>query len=147
MKRWIALGMILLAGCIPDLYQDDEEYETFGLSEEDLDGPPTPNELRARVINDALRWRFVRQRLDTEGKPASDFVRETDQGPACSRDEEPLNVITFPGQDVDRPDRVVETAYYCPLESVYWYHYEGGVRRRDLWMGPYRVSWNRGEKE
>ena len=141
------LGIFLLAGCFPDLYQDQKEYESFGLNKDDLDGPPTSHELRARVINDALRWRLVRQNLELKGKASCDFVKYTENGPVCSGDKEPLNVITFPGDTIDRPDRVVETAYYCPEESIYYYHYEGGVRKRNLWLGPYRVSWNRGEKE
>ncbi len=146
--RLLALfGVVLLGGCFTDFYTDKKDYETFGLQEEDLDSPPSTNEVRARILNDALRWRFVRQIIDREGRLECDFVSYSDVGPICSRDQALLTVVVFPGDTVDRPDPVVETAYYCPKESIYFYHNRGGPRKRNHWLGPYRVNWNRGKKE
>ena len=147
MKFALLLSVICLGGCFADFYTDKQDYETFGLQEEDLESPPSENEIRARILNDALRWRFVREMIDRVGRPDCDFVSYSDLGPVCSRDQSPLHVIVFPGDTSDRPDPIVETAYYCAQESLYVYHNKGGFRKRNHWLGPYRVTWNRGKKE
>ena len=147
MKKSFLLVFLFLGGCFSDFYTDKKDYETFGLQEEDIEGPASENEVRARILNDAIRWRFVREKIDREGRPHCDFVAYSDLGPVCSRDKSPLHVIVFPGDTSDRPDPIVETAYYCSQESIYYYHNQGGFRKRDHWLGPYRVTWNRGKKE
>ena len=38
------------------------------------------------------------------------------------------------------PYRIDETAYLCRKEGVYYYHYQGGPRKLDVWMGPYKID-------
>ena len=33
-----------------------------------------------------------------------------------------------------------ETAYLCRKEGLYYYHYQGGPKKLDMWMGPYRID-------
>lgn len=140
MRMLFAVGLFVPLGCMD--WKHDHEKDSFGLQDDDPDAPPTPNEIRARVINDAVNWRKLRDHLG-EGKADCPAVLGTPEGAKCSADQEPFEVVHFPGDAPDRPNRIEETAYYCPKEGVYYYHYMGGRDRLDVWLGPCKVSWNR----
>ena len=123
-------------------WKEDHEKDSFGLQDEDPNAPPTQNEIRGRVINDAVNWRRLRDHLD-EAKADCLAVKTGEKGPSCAADGETFEVVHFPGDPPDKPYRVEETAYYCPKESVYYYHYVGGRDRLDVWLGPNKVTWNR----
>ena len=141
MRRWTILGLAFLSSCMD--WKEHHEMDTVGLTEEELKAPPGSNEVRARIINDVRTWRRLREHLD-EGKPDCTAVKAEKEGPRCAADDEAFELIRFPGDPPEKPDRVEETAYYCPKESVYYYHYVGGRERLDVWLGPYKVTWNRG---
>jgi len=139
MKRISILALVALSSCMN--WKDNHEMDSFG-GKEELEGPPTPNEIRARVINDAVNWRKLREHLE-EGKADCPAVKMGAEGAECAADGEELEFIAFPGDPPDKPNRVEETAYYCSKESVYYYRYVGGRDRRDVWLGPCKVTWNR----
>jgi hypothetical protein len=130
----------ILFSCMP--WKDDHERDSFGTKEE-MEAPPGPNEIKARVMNDAINWRRLREHLD-EGRAECPEIKFTTEGTLCAKDDEELTIVNFPGDAPDKPNRVEETGYYCPKESVYYYHYRGGRDRLDVWIGPCKVTWNRG---
>gem|GEM_PF-5821120 len=130
----------LTAGCMK--WRDDHEKSSFGMEDDDPNAPPTSTEIRARVINDARNWRQLREHA-SEGRAECPELKLDEPQPLCLKDREKVEVIQFPGDEPDRPNRVEETAYYCPKESVYYYHYRGGRDRLDVWLGPFKVTWNR----
>jgi hypothetical protein len=80
------------------------------------------SEIRARITSD-VRTNRLEERL-AEGKPTCDAVRWVDEKPTCARDGATMAVVTL---------RREETAYYCPEETIYWYHGSG------LWLGPFKT--------
>lgn len=144
-RKGLMLAVLLLAGCEMD-WKHDHERDSFGREDTDPDAPPSTSEIRARILNDARSWRMLREKAEEEGRADCREIRFVDGGPICAKDEEKLVVFQFPGDSPDKPYRVEETAYYCGEESVYYYHYVGGRDRLDVWMGPYKVTWNRGGK-
>lgn len=142
-KGLMLLAVLLLAGCEMD-WKNDHERDSFGREETDPDAPPSPHEIKARVINDARTYRMLREKVAEEGRADCAEIEFKEGKALCKADHEKLDVIHFPGDAPDKPYRVEETAYYCAKESVYYYHYVGGRDRLDVWMGPCKVSWNRG---
>jgi hypothetical protein len=144
MRRWL-LAALLVPGCgdlAPDIYKD-KQMESFGVKPEDMDAPPTPNEIRARVISDARKWRILRGRIDEGVAECKGIKFDAPNGPLCAADKDEMQVVDFPEEPLDKPNRVKETGYFCHKESVYYYHYEGGRERKDVWLGPFHVGWNR----
>ncbi|MBI2898940.1 MAG: hypothetical protein HYY17_02035 [Planctomycetes bacterium] len=123
-------------------WKDDHEKDSFGIPDDDPNAAPTPTEIRARVINDARTWRRLRDRVE-EGTAECAQVNLKGEWPTCAKDKEKFEVVHFPGDAPDTPYRAEETAYYCAKESVYYYHFSGGKERLDVWLGPFKVTWNR----
>ena len=144
MKRAVALLLLLPMGCMK--WRDDHEKESFGVQDDDPSAPPKATEIRARVIFDVRKGRMLREHLE-EGTAECREVVLKGEWPSCKKDQEKFEGVYFPGDSPDAPYRVEETAYYCPKESVYYYHFSGGKERLDVWLGPYKVTWNRPKAE
>lgn len=144
MIRWAPLAFLLLpaAQCAPTV----PDHERFGLTEADLKEPPSPHRMKAAVLNDVRNFLKLDQRLD-EGQPACPAVVYEGSTARCALDQAELEVYSLRGDPSDEPYRVDETAYFCRAESVYYYHYVGGSRRRNVWMGPYKLERKRPKKE
>lgn len=146
MKK-LLFAPLLLAGCFDfDHHVHQRDLAWRGLTDDDLNGPPTEVEVRARIINDIRKNRMLIGRLD-EGMPdCGDIV--FDKGAAvCARDQEPMSVLPIRSDSPDRLTPVTETAFYCPKERVYYYRYQGGTDSRVVWMGPFPTRLKPGNKE
>jgi len=132
--RRIAVVLALGGGC----NLAPPEHELRGFTKEELEAGPTYHAMKGALLNDVRVWRELDRKLD-EGSPDCPGIVRKLGVPRCAKDDEEL--VHFPLKDdlPDKPYRVDEEAYYCPLESTYFYHYRGGPRRRDVWLGPYRI--------
>lgn len=133
MRRWTAV-LLLAGGC--NLRPPDHEIR--GFTKEELEAGPTYHSMKGAILNDVRRWRQLELKLD-EGLPECPWIVRSEGIPKCAKDQEEL--VHFPLREdlPDQPYRVDEEAYYCPLESVYVYHYVGGPRKRNCWMGPFKI--------
>jgi hypothetical protein len=58
-----------------------------------------------------------------------------------------MEIYSFPEKTKDQLHRVEESAYYCRKDSIYFYHYVGGRRGLNVWMGPYPLKRERPKVE
>lgn len=131
-----ALGAVALAAC--DLRPNDAELRT-GMTEEELNAPPGYHEMKAAILNDVRKWRMLEHRLE-EGRPAVSAIQWVEKAPTCVRDKEEMEVYSLRHDLPDQPYRVEETAYFCRKEGFYYYHYFGGRKKTDTWMGPFQLD-------
>ena len=91
------------------------------------------------IVSDVRRERFLNRHLD-EGTPTCSGLNYSGGKMLCAADQTEVSVVEIRRDLLDQPYRVDETAYFCPKEGVYFYHYEGGPRKLDVWLGPYRID-------
>jgi hypothetical protein len=135
MRRW---GTVLLALAACDPVPPDYELR-HGLTKEELNEGPSYHRMKGAILNDVRVWKGLDRRLD-EGRSSCPEVVRDGGGVRCSRDKEPFEVYVLTDDLPDKPYRVDELAYFCRTEGVYYYHYRGGPRRRDVWLGPYKLD-------
>lgn len=111
----------------------------FNLTEEELNAGPSYNATKAAIVNDVRRYRMLHLLLD-EGKPSCPAVGMVDGRPTCAVEKAPFEVYTLSSEAQDSAYRVEEVAYYCRTEFVYHYHYVGGPKRLDVWLGPFKLK-------
>lgn len=135
LRKFAAVVLLIAGGC----NLRPTEWEARGLNREDLEAGPTYHSMKGAILNDVRIWRQLDQKLDEGTLECAGIIREQ-AVPKCAKDQEEL--VHFPLKEdlPDQPYRVDEEAYYCPLESVYFYHYAGGPRKRNIWLGPYKVN-------
>ena len=144
MRRWLPLLFLLLPAATCSQWRSDADR--FGLTEEELNAPPSYHRMKGAIYNDVRKWRRLKDILD-EGRPGCPMVIERDGVPTCARDDTAFEVYTLSAELPDEPYREAETAFYCREESVYYYHYVGGRYRRNVWLGPYRLVRKRPKDE
>lgn len=135
MRSWAVL-LLGLGGCAEAIVSDEEMR---GYKKSELEAAPSDMQIHAAILNDVRRWRNLDQHLD-EGQPICVAWKLEGGKTVCVADHVEMTVFTLRSDLNDQPYRVEETAYYCPKESVYYYHYWGGPRRLDVWLGPYKVD-------
>lgn len=135
MKRLLIL-LAALASC--DTMPEDKTIRFPWISDEDLKAPPTPRHITAAIINDVRNYRVLRARLD-EGAPACPMVVIQGEEALCAKDGSKFMVCVFP-EGVEGPAAIRETAFYCNEEQHYYYNYHGGPRKRNVWLGPFRLK-------
>lgn len=128
---------ILSAAMSCDPVPPDVTIKT-GMSQEELDAEPGFHQTKAALITDVRIWRELTTRLD-EGKKICEGIIFVDKEPCCARDQELLEVYVLKNDLPDQAYRVDEAVYFCRLEGTYYYHYMGGPRKLDVWMGPYKL--------
>ena len=136
MRKWAAVFLVL-SGCTIDLVPPEEELRGYKRSE--LEAGPSDLGMHAAILSDVRTWRNLDRHLE-EGTPTCFGFRLAGAKTLCAADEAEMTVFDLRKDLLDQPYRVDETAYFCPKESVYYYHYEGGPRRLDVWLGPYRID-------
>jgi hypothetical protein len=136
MKRGAWLLLAIGASC--DLRPNDAELRT-GMTEEEMNAPPGHHHMRAAITNDVRRWRMLDTRLE-EGRPTCPSLYWEEKVARCARDKEALEVYSIRHDLPDQPYRVEETAYFCRTEGLYFYHYVGGKKKSDVWMGPFPLE-------
>ena len=111
------------------------------LTPEELDAAPGYNQMKAAVLSDVRRWRELDRRVAEEGtKEAPSEISWADGVPACKKCQTLLEVYRLREDDREQTYRIDETAFMCRQESVYYYHYKGGPKKIDGWMGPYKIE-------
>ena len=144
MIRWYPLLFLVLPAATCVHWRSDAER--FGLTDDELNAPVPSSRLRGAILNDVIIWRGLREKLD-EGRPECPMVIVRNGFMTCARDETTFEVFSLRSELPDEPYRVVETAFYCRAESVYYYHYVGGRYRRDVWFGPFKLERKRPQVE
>jgi hypothetical protein len=139
MRRVPALPALLALGAAIscDLTPTDAEIRT-GMTLEELNSPPSSHQVKAAIITDVRIWRQLDLRLD-EGKKICEGIVFVEGEPTCARDQELLEVYVLKSDLPDQAYRVDEAAYFCRLEGIYHYHYVGGPKKLDVWLGPYKL--------
>ena len=118
------------------------------ISPEELEASPGYNHMKAAIISDVRIWRELNKKLETEGQPTVPRYYKLVAGVAtCSIDDTAFEIYKIKDDLQDQPYRVDETAYLCRKEGVYYYHYQGGPRKLDVWLGPYRIERKRAKSE
>jgi hypothetical protein len=108
---------------------------------EELEASPGYHHMKAALISDVRIWRELDRKVESEGQSTVPRNFKFLQSVAtCSADDTPFEIYKLKDDLVDQPYRVDETAFLCRKEGVYYYHYVGGPRKLDAWMGPYRID-------
>ncbi|MBI3857983.1 MAG: hypothetical protein HY293_20075 [Planctomycetes bacterium] len=111
------------------------------ISPEELAAAPGYHQMKAALIGDVRIWRELDKKVETEGRREVPLSVTFVAGVAtCSADKTEFEIYRLKEDLLDQPYRVDETAFLCRKESVYYYHYQGGPRKLDVWMGPFRIE-------
>ena len=129
--------LLLLGGCTINLVPPEHELRHF--SKEELEAGPSDKQMHAAILNDVRRWRSLEKHLDEGVSTGPSFKFEAGKF-LCASDESEVAVFELRSDLQDQPYRIEETALLCPKESVYYYHYTGGPRKLDVWLGPYKID-------
>jgi len=138
MRRIVVLAALAAVGCDGMYDSREEEMRMRGLTPADLESGPDDTDIRTRIMGDVREWWLPAADLH-KGSPTCDAIRwERGDRPLCALCAElpPMKVILLRADAPDRQHPVRETAYFCPAESRYWYRYEGGPLKREVWLGP-----------
>ncbi|MBV8881795.1 MAG: hypothetical protein JO332_17690 [Planctomycetaceae bacterium] len=111
------------------------------ITPEELNAGPSSHQMKGAILNDVRIWRELDKRIAVEGyKEFPKAINNASGIPVCLYDQTEYEIFSLKSDLADQPYRVEETAYYCKKESVYFYHYQGGPKRLNLWLGPYRIE-------
>jgi hypothetical protein len=143
-RAWAALAL-LGSGCVMNLRPNDAELRT-GMSQAEMDAAPGHHETRAAIINDVRKWRMLSHRLE-EGRAGCAAITWREKTPVCAKCMEDMEAYTVREDQPETSYRVDETVFYCRKESQYYYHYVGGKKRLDVWLGPYALERKRVKPE
>jgi hypothetical protein len=135
MRTWVVL-FLALGGCF-DLVPPEEELR--GFKRDEIEAGPSDKGWHAAILSDVRRERMLDRHLD-EGVATCSAFKYEGAKTLCAADEAAVMIFDFTKGPQDHPYRVDEKAYFCPKESVYYYHYIGGPRKLDIWLGPYRIN-------
>lgn len=114
--------------------------ERLYVTQEELDAPPTFHAMKAAFIGERERRGLNRDEGLAAAPSRCDAVVATPEGYLCRGDRSELQVYPLGLVEDDRPRPVVERVFYCARERRYYYHYKGGPRDRDAWLGPYPLD-------
>jgi hypothetical protein len=115
------------------------EEQLRGFSRAELEAGPSDIQMHAAILNDIRRWRQLDRHLD-EGVATCSAHKFVEGKLRCADDQAEIASFDIKIDPQDLPNRIEETALYCPKESVYYYHYVGGPRKYDVWLGPYKID-------
>ena len=111
------------------------------ISTEELNAGPSAHQMKGAILNDVRIWRELTKRIETEGFKEPPRAINTSSGiPNCTVDQTDFEIYVLKSDLADQPYRLEETAYYCRKESIYYYHYQGGSKKLNLWLGPYKIE-------
>jgi len=111
------------------------------ITPEELNASPSSHQMKGAILNDVRIWRELDKKLETDGfrEPPS-AINNTSGIPTCTHDQTEYEIFALRSDLQDQPYRLEETAYYCRKENLYYYHYQGGPKKLNLWLGPYRIE-------
>jgi hypothetical protein len=134
-----ALAMCATWGACNDLPPDS--VLRAEITPEELNAPPDYHQMKGALLNDVRIWRRLELIVDTEGRREVPIVIKFAKGVAvCSNDETEFEIYRLKEDLLDQPYRVDETAYLCRKDKMYYYRYQGGPKKLDVWLGPYRIE-------
>lgn len=137
MSRALTAGVLLLgAGCLDP--PPDHELR-YGLTEEDLKAGPSHHQMMGALLQDVRVWRELDRKLG-EGRTLCTGILFEDNVPLCANDRTEMELYVFPEKEPDALYRVQESAFYCRREGIYYYHYVGGPRSLNVWLGPFPLK-------
>ena len=138
-------AIVLVAACAVlntagkcDLRPDDSMLRAE-ISKEELEAEPGYHQMKAALINDVRVWRQLENSLDEGSRKQPSEIKMENGVPTCSLDKAEFEIYTLKSDLADQPYRIEETAFLCRKEGVYYYHYQGGPRKLDIWLGPYKL--------
>ena len=138
------VAILLLAACAGCNAIPPDSVLHADLTPEELNEGPTYHRMKGALLNDVRIWRQLDKIVDTEGRKEVPVVIKFNAGTAvCSNDEKEFEVYRLKEDLLDQPYRVEETAYLCRQDKSYYYHYQGGPKRLNVWLGPYRIERSR----
>jgi hypothetical protein len=111
------------------------------IPEEELNSAPSYHQMKGAILNDVRIWRELDKKVETEGY--KEFPRAIDYSsgiPVCANDHTDYEIYSLRSDLSDQPYRLEETAYYCKKENLYYYHYQGGSKKLNLWLGPFHIE-------
>lgn len=111
------------------------------ITPEELEAAPGYHQMKGALLNDVRVWRELDKKAPDEGRREVPTQYTLVQGiPTCGTDQTEFEVYRLKEDLIDQPYRVDETAYLCRKEKLYYYHYQGGPRKLNVWMGPYKLD-------
>jgi hypothetical protein len=111
------------------------------ITPEELEAQPGYHQMKGALLNDIRVWRELDKKVADEGVREVPTPFTLVQGiPTCGTDKTEFEVYRLKEDLIDQPYRIDETAYLCRKEKLYYYHYQGGPRKLDVWMGPYKLD-------
>jgi len=124
----------LLDGCLlVELLPEPEDTRSSPSGE-----GPADIRLHSAILSDVRRELLFEQHLQ-DGRQTCSAVTIKRDTATCAIDNTEMVVLILRADSEDETNPSKETAYFCPTESVYYYRYEGGPRKLDVWLGPYRI--------
>jgi hypothetical protein len=124
----------LLGGCLlVELLPEPEDTRSSPSGE-----GPTDIRLHSAILNDVRRELLFEQHLQ-DGRQTCSAVKLTGATATCAIDNTEMSVLILRADSQSETNPSKETAYFCPTESIYYYRYEGGPRKLDVWLGPYKI--------
>jgi len=142
MRRWIVTAFLAIAAAGCDMTFENPHLEVRGLTEEDLKAPPGKRQIHAAVVNDVRERRMLRYRLE-EGKadpPTEIKLDKYGLNAVRAKDDKELWRMDLWEDPPDKVHAITEVAYWDNDAFTYIYHYEGGSPHRDVWFGPFKIT-------
>ena len=125
---------LLLGGCLlAELLPEPEETRSSPSGE-----GPADIRLHSAILSDVRRELLFEQHLQ-DGRQTCSAVRINRDTATCATDNTEMMVLILRADSQYETHPSKETAYFCPKESIYYYRYEGGPRKLDVWLGPYKI--------
>jgi hypothetical protein len=141
-KRFVLLAACavwITAGSCNDLPPDS--VLRADLTPEELSAPPDYHQMKGALLNDVRIWRQLDKIIEVEGRREVPVVIKFTNGVAiCANDDTEFEIYRLKEDLLDQPYRVDETAYLCRKDKTYYYRYQGGPRKLDVWLGPFRIE-------
>jgi hypothetical protein len=137
MRRLSAVLAASLAACDPT--PPDVTLRT-GMTVKEYNEPPSPHRVKAAILQDVRRDRMLHLQLEKGSRQSPASILHVNAETVCAADKSPLEYYSLKSDPPDQPHRVDESAFFCREEFVYYYHYVGGARRLDVWMGPFKLD-------
>lgn len=111
------------------------------LTPEELAEQPGHHQMKGAILSDVRKWRNLDIRVAEEGRKEAPKSITYPAGIAtCEYDMTEFEIYQLRSDIADQSYRVEETAFYCRKENLYYYHYQGGPKRLNHWLGPYRIE-------
>lgn len=111
------------------------------LTPEELNAPPDYHHMKGALLNDVRIWRQLDKLIESDGRKEVPVVIKYNNGiPVCANDDTEFEIYRLKEDLQDQPYRIDETAYLCRKDKTYYYRYQGGPRKLDVWLGPYRIE-------